>query len=801
MRVNRNILTTPSPSFTSCPASRRTGLPRASPHAHSRIGGLAMVSGLSAGARLMCGTAAVIALSAGGATAQETTQAQPAQVQTGAQAGVIELAPIAVEGVAPPETGETTVRIDKETLDHHMVDSIEDIGRRLDAGVNFGRATKSINLRGLGENRVQTRIDGIRQSWLRSPRGDTGALNGFAFDSMAGIDIVRGADSSLYGSGALGGVVNLRTLDPEDLVPGRRLFGTLNEAGYHGADDSWRFSSAAAARLEDTYVLLQATLRSGDELGNRGDVGGTGETRTRPNPGDYDQYGLLFKLNQRFDGGHKVGLTGELFNRDETQDNKVGQTGSYRVGSYDIGEEIDRKRVSLSYDFRSPDRRDALDQANVVAYWQKQTLTNTADAIRDPDGRGFIIPGDPFHYARPFGAYTRDNELEQTAYGLQGDGRKTIEAGGTTHTLRFGAEVYREDTTQYSAGEDNCPDVDWTAIPEPFGPQSCRFLHSNASDMPDVETLAFGLYVENEIGLAGGAFSVTPGVRFDWYRHEPKATSNYKAGPNYDGTTPDSASDHKVSPKLRGTWHATSELDVFAQWAQAFRMPSATELYQNFGAPGSYARIGNPDLKTETSNGFEIGAKLNGRTVGGSVTAFYNFYRNFIDEVQIAEPGGEYPIAGITGYENRARVEIYGAEFSGYWNFTPNWRGWASAAWAVGRDTREDEHINSIPALRGILGLGYATESWGADASVTAAAARDDVSNGGFKADSYTVFDLTAWWRPAFVPGLHVQGGVFNIFDEKYWNALDVPDNTAAVREDYYTEPGRSVRVKLTHKF
>jgi len=739
--------------------------------------------------RLMCGTASLLVAGAGAATAQQTGQA-PA---------VVELAPLEVEGAAPPETGETTIRIEKEALDRHMVESVQDLGRRLDAGVNFSRATNSINLRGLGENRVQTRLDGIRQSWLQSPRSETGGLNAFSFDSLAGIDIIRGADSSLYGSGALGGVVELRTLDPEDLLPGQRLFGTLNEAGYDSADDSWRASSAAAARLENTYILLQATLRSGDELDNKGTVGGTGDARTKKNPADYDQYGLLFKLNQHFDGGHRVGLTGELFNRDETQDNKVGQTGSYQVGNYDTGEEVDRKRVSLSYDFASPDRRDILDEANVIAYWQKQTLTNTVDAIRDPDARGFIPGGQ--YYAFPFGTYTRDNELEQTSYGLQGDAKKTLDAGANTHTLRFGGEVYRQDTTQYSAGEDNCPDVDWTTIPQPYGPQTCRFLHTNASDMPDVESLAFGMYVEDEISLFGSAFSLTPGVRFDWYRHEPKATSDYQAGPNYDGTTPDSASDSKFSPKLRGTWHATPELDVFAQWAQAFRAPSATELYQNFGAPGSYARVGNPDLKTETSNGFEIGAKLNRRAFGGSVTGFYNFYRNFIDTVQIAPPGGDYPIAGITGYENRARVEIYGAEASGYWNFAEHWRTWASFAWAVGRDTDEDEYVNSVPALRGILGLGYATEAWGADASITAAAARDDVSGGGFEAPSYKVVDLTAWWKPAFVPGAMVQAGLFNVFDEKYWNALDVPDDTAAIREDYYTEPGRSFRVTLTHQF
>src|SRR3546814_20181599 len=93
--------------------------------------------------------------------------------------------------------------------------------------------------------------------------------------------------------------------------------------------------------MEDTFVLLQAGFRSGHELDNEGDVGGAGDARTETNPADYDQYGLLFKLNQHFDGGHRVGLTGELFNRDEEEDNQVGQTDSYR----EIGRASGRERV------------------------------------------------------------------------------------------------------------------------------------------------------------------------------------------------------------------------------------------------------------------------------------------------------------------------------------------------------------------------------------------------------------------------------------------------------------------------
>src|SRR3546814_7421919 len=59
-----------------------------------------------------------------------------------------------------------STRIEKQTLEHRMVQSIQDLGRRVDAGINYSRETNSINLRGLGENRVLTTIDGIRQTWM-----------------------------------------------------------------------------------------------------------------------------------------------------------------------------------------------------------------------------------------------------------------------------------------------------------------------------------------------------------------------------------------------------------------------------------------------------------------------------------------------------------------------------------------------------------------------------------------------------------------------------------------------------------
>ena len=178
------------------------------------------------------------------------------------------------------------------------------------------------------------------------------------------------------------------------------------------------------------------------------------------------------------------------------------------------------------------------------------------------------------------------------------------------------------------------------------------------------------------------------------------------------------------------------------------------------------------------------------------------------------QPGwaGQYPL-GVTGNVNRAKVRIYGAEASAHWKFAPGWRTWGSLAWAVGKDEGTGQYLNSVAPLKAILGVGYGRDVWGVDAMLTTAMQRNkveypdaspDAPNPDFKAPGYGVVDLMGYWRPAAVKGLQVQAGVFNLFDKKYWEAINVPTAgaTAIPRPvDWYTEPGRSVRVSLTYQY
>ncbi|MER0238408.1 TonB-dependent hemoglobin/transferrin/lactoferrin family receptor [Fulvimarina sp. MAC8] len=675
-----------------------------------------------------------------------------------------------------------TQRVTRTDLDDAQIFDADDIAR-IDPSVGFSNTSGGFNVRGLGDSRVLTTIDGIRLPWLDDgARGVTGGSATFDTNTLSALDIVKGSDSSVFGAGSLGGVVAVRTLNPEDLLEGDQVFGGLSRATFDSEDQSWGVDQALAARLGDTYMFLQGGYRRGEERENQGEVGGFGETRTKPNPLDYEQRNVLVKLRQHLGVDQVIGLTGEIYDRDEDIDDRTASQATYDPGSTSRSQVEKRERISAEYEL-GVGAGAWLDAAHAVVFWQRQELSD--DFFGD-------------RVSQPAGAYSRLSEIEDTTFGINGAVMKHVSVAGLDHKISIGGDVYGNRTGQMSSGEDSCP-------PGPYAFwyfYSCNFLHTNQADMPDVHGVTTGLFVEDEISLTD-RFRVTPGVRLDYYEQNPKETAAYRNNVTYDGL-PDSSSDSAVSPKLRAEFDITPNTTIYGQWAQGFRAPTASELYLSYGGPGTYLSIGNPDLEPETSNGFEAGLRARYQDFDWSVSGFYNRYENFIDTetvdpYELGLSRGEYPF-GITRNFNRRDVEIYGVEAAAHWQMTEVWHSGLTLAATVGRDKDTGDHLNTVPAAKGILNFGYDNGVWGGDAFLTVAAARDEVEADINKTPDYAVLDLTAFWKPTAVEGVKLQAGLYNVFDETYYDALDIPDN-AAQPQEFYSEPGRSFRASLSYQF
>lgn len=704
-------------------------------------------------------------------TASGTTHLGEVSVETKVQPA----APVSQVG-KPAVLTKTTKH---KELEDKQIDSLSDYARRLDAGFGYNSNTKSINIQGLDDNRVLTSVDGVSIPWLfDGARGVQGGVTTYDFDSLSRLDVVKSSDSSAFGTGALGGTLALQTLDPKDILMNDASFGGLSKVIYNSADHSWYAGQALAGKVGDTSVLIQASYKNGNELQNMGKVGGSGSMRTDRNPADVEQENLMVKVYQDVAGGHRFGITGEIYSNNDDEDTLTSVSSTY--SSYFTQTQNKRRRVLGTYDFDGQDTGGFLDSAHVGIYFQRTDLQINTTAYR---------------LTTPKGLYVRDSDLREEDTGFSGAGSKAFATSFGDHAVSFGVDYRYALTSHYAAGEDNCNASIY----------ACHYYHVNQSDMPTVNSHTVGAFVQDRIGF--GALHVTPGLRFDWYQRDPQDTAGYRANDAY--TTlglPASSDGSRLSPKILVEYDVLPELTTFAQWSQPFRAPSATELYLSYGASGSYVSIGNPDLKDESSNSFLIGARAGDDILGGKITVYDNYYRNFIDTVTTtaaaAGIAGTYPM-GVFRYVNRSHVRITGGELEAHWRFLPNWHSWFSATYAVGKDTVENVHLNSVGPFKAILGVGYANEDFGVDLSTTAAAARTKVESTTSnlnKTGSYGIVDLSGWWALPWTENLKLQAGVYNILNATYYDALDIPDSST-LKKPYYSQPGRNARVSLVYRF
>ena len=110
-------------------------------------------------------------------------------------------------------------------------------------------------------------------------------------------------------------------------------------------------------------------------------------------------------------------------------------------------------------------------------------------------------------------------------------------------------------------------------------------------------------------------------------------------------------------PAVNASYRPTRSLRVYASWNKATRVPTFTDLYYT-----TATHIGNSNLEAETSESFEVGAKLSRRVVNGSISAFYMKGSNMIDWVK-ANPDDKWESRNHTrvnkrGFEANARIDL-----------------------------------------------------------------------------------------------------------------------------------------------
>jgi len=653
-----------------------------------------------------------------------------------------------------------------------------------------------VNIRGIEDNRVTQMVDGVRISDFYNGGGPTNftmnAPLGTSIDFLKRVEILRGPASSLYGSDAIGGVVGYLTLDPSDLLGAGKDQAFRYRFGINGANDGRTHALLGAWRFGTAEALLGYTRTDAHEFDNQGDVDTVSPLRTRPNPQDVQDQGVLAKLLLRPAAGHRFGFTLEGRQQEADVDVLRLSTALPKVAAMRGNDASRRARGSVDWEHQPAgafyDRMKAQLYAQRArsANFNQQERLNTSATCSAAAGRGNNCLVD------------QEFTFMQSGVGGTVQFESALRAGGLDHVLTYGADVSRVKTEEFR-------DALARNVTTGSAAKSLAGDVFPLRDFPNGRTDTVGVFVQDEIaGLAGGRLLLTPGLRFDWRQLQPELDPLSQGVLSSIGRSAVSKTASSLSPKLGALWRASEVHSFYGQVVRGFRAPNYDEVNGAFrNLVQGYAISPNPDLEPETSIGVEAGVKLHAPRWNGQFALFDTRYRNFIERIALPCPGDPRCVAGVNTTfmnVNQARARIFGAEARAAWDLQPGWRLDGAVAFARGDNRSTGQPLNSVEPARLSVGLLHDAGVWGAEARLRAARAvtRTDDSGGAFfRPPGYGVTDLSFWWRPT--KSLQLILGISNLFDQKYWQWGDIRQADAPNPQgvDFYSQSGRKLALSM----
>lgn len=644
------------------------------------------------------------------------------------------------------------------------------------AGTSAGRSgNQGVNIRGLGGNQVLMLIDGIRV-----PNGfsfgsfNTGRGDYLEVDGIQSIEVLRGPASTQYGSDGLAGAVSFRTLDPVDLYKKNTTQGGFARTGFSSIDRSWSGTLGLAGARGPWQGMILGSFRLGHETINQGTNKTQDLDRTAPNPVDYNSRYLLAKAILSVDAQQKLGLTFESQRR--TQATEVYSARAAQpirplgTMSFSTVDRINRDRVSLEH--RYSDLSAAfIQKAETRIYWQDAQINQFATEAR--------------YRARN---RTRDNTYQTSVFGIATQFESNL-SHALDQRLTYGLDWSQANIRGVRDG--TVPPYGGVFPDKPF---------------PDTIYTLSGAFLQSEIEL--GDFSITPGLRFDYYRIAPSSSLNSSQATRGQAlNSPTTTDGYALTPRLGVVWSLHQMFAPYAQYAQGFRAPTPDQVNNGFrNLASGYTSIGNPNLKPEYAESIEIGIRGFDKNVSYSFSAFDNRYKNFISQ-QIVGGAGRPSNPTVYQYVNLTDAHIQGVVARADWSFQKNWVLESGVAYMKGDSMirGRKQPLDSIQPLKILVGLRYDEATWGARADWVWNAAKSpsriaQSSPEQYATPAYGTLDLGWYWKPA--SNLTINANVNNAFDTKYWRWSDVSGlaNNSPIK-DAYTAPGRNIQVSLRYDF
>ena len=657
-----------------------------------------------------------------------------------------------------------------------------------------------VNIRGIGGNRVRTQIDGVQTAEQFDFRLLGISQMGIDPDLLKSVEIVRSANSALYGSDALGGVLSLATKDPGDLLRGDS-FHIGGKTTWDGRANDLGGNLTLAGGNERVQGMFFGGVNRGDGFKTRGTVETENDTRTAANPQSRRGAQILAKLTFTAAPGNRLRTTAERYEtRVETEG--FSQRGTLATTSADFFDGIrgvptlppgptiridtadfdtvdtqQRWRVSLDHTLAA---RAGLD---LLAWMVHGSRSDTSQLLEDARTVTTLFGGRPI--APPAPEQRRGTfDFEQRTVGGTAQGQKRLGGGDRGVVLTFGGSYQRDrfDTLRDIetrlvrpgppiAGADTGP-----VYPTKFFP---------ASDVTEA-----GAYLQAEIETS--RVTITPGVRYD--RFATDADQHDAIYLTTMSPPPVDFSAGALSPKLGAAVRVSDALTLHAQYARGFRAPPYSAVNNGYTNLAVGVRtLPNPNLLPETSDNLEVGFRSAFDRVSIGVTGFSNHFDDFIALTTLPLPPG----ARLLEFQarNLDEVRIAGVEVRGEAHLGDRVTLRGSFAAISGENVALDAPLEEIAPSDGALGLQYLAGAgrWGSELSLrfTAGKRAADVGAQQFAPEPYTVADLVGF--ATLAESLTLRLGLLNLTNARYfewWNVRGRRADDAAI--DRYSSPGIS---------
>ncbi len=646
----------------------------------------------------------------------------------------------------------------------------------------FGPGANRPIIRGFDGDRVLILEDGVRTGDLSSESGD----HGVAIDPNAAerVEIVRGPATLLYGSNAIGGLVNVITPQEtyrESPPEGTRAqlsadLGSPNsQAGgnvsvQHAQQNGMHYWASGSTRRTEDYNTPEGVVENSATESNHAQagVGWAGERF-------YTSAGVTVN-----DGRFGVPIVGEFHvhhddhgdahgGHEDDHDEHEGEHEEEIHGETDIA--LDWQRRAGRFDFGLRDLDNSLIEGGRLSLtgvdWGHDELETEGGVERVGtryDNQVYILRADvdqrqTERLSGRFGAWAQVRDFEAAG----------VEAlAPRTDLTSFAAFAYEELTlgrfrVQFGARVDR---DDYAVAPRSGGDEHHEEEHGHEDHGHEEEHGHEGHGHEDEHGHEEEARPEAPDVR-------DRSFAGVSASVGVHTDLGDAGA-------------------LVANLTRTHRAPAIEELY-NFGAhAGTFSfDIGNPDLDAESTLGLDLSLRRRGDRARGDLNFFVYDIDNFIFGSRRDAVIDNLPVYDIL--QGDSRFAGFDAEVSA----RLAGRSWLTLGFGYvdARLTTTDEALPRIPPLRGSLKLDIPYGGFMLTPQVEFAGRQADVFRGETETDGYTLVNLKAsyvWPRQHMSHILTFTG--HNLTDQLYRN------HTSYIK-DRAPEMGRGFRVSYALKF